>query len=109
MGSPLQGGRALATGGRAEARSPARWRSAGALLLATGLAAAQSGGDYRIASSTLDGGGGVVAGGDFRATTTIAQIDAHAALAGGAFVVRGGFWPTPDDDRLFRNGFEPVP
>lgn len=66
-----------------------------------------AGGDYRITSSSLDGGGGTVTGGAFRATTTIAQADAHAATIGGAFRARGGLWPQPANDRLFAHDFEP--
>lgn len=67
------------------------------------------GGSFVLRTHTIDAGGGSVTGSGFAATTTIAQADANVALAGGAFVVRGGFWPTPRarNEILFINGFEP--
>ena len=68
-----------------------------------------AGGAFVLRTHTIDAGGGSVTGSGFAATTTIAQADANAALAGGVFVIRGGFWPTPTtrNEILFVNGFEP--
>ena len=53
---------------------------------------AQSGGDYVLEWSTIDGGGGTSNGGQYRLTGTIGQPDA-GNLAGGQYEVLGGFWP----------------
>ena len=68
-----------------------------------------AGGAFVLRTHTIDAGGGSVTGSGFAATTTIAQADANAALAGGVFVIRGGFWPTPTtrNEILFIDGFEP--
>ena len=44
-----------------------------------------------LTRSTVDGGGGRSTGGSFASTGTVGQADA-GALAGGAFVLSGGFW-----------------
>ena len=47
-----------------------------------------------LLSSTVDGGGGTCAGGEFSLTGTIGQPDVTAtSLAGATFVLDGGFWP----------------
>jgi hypothetical protein len=78
-------------------------------LLTAGLAFAQlSGGDFEITSSTIDGGGGVAAGGDYSLHGTIGQADAGTSvLAGGDFTLSGGFWTVgPDGELIFSDGFE---
>jgi len=52
----------------------------------------QTGGDYILTWSTIDGGGGQSAGGDYVLTGTIGQPDA-AYSAGGSYELLGGFWP----------------
>ena len=95
------------------------WTLAIALAAAHGGALAQSppatpqGGDYRIDSYTVDGGGGTSSGGIFEIQGTIGQPDADPLQpsTGGVFEITGGFWPglapaTPQPDALFANGFE---
>jgi hypothetical protein len=53
---------------------------------------AQSGGQYDLSWSTIDGGGGRSIGGDFTLTGSIGQPDA-AYSAGGNYELIGGFWP----------------
>ena len=55
-------------------------------------ALAQSGGDYTLTWSTIDGGGGTSSGGDYVLTATIGQPDA-AWSSGGQYELLGGFWP----------------
>jgi len=55
-------------------------------------AAAQSGGDYNLSWSTVDGGGGRATGGGLIMVGTAGQPDA-GALAGGSYLLAGGFWP----------------
>jgi hypothetical protein len=55
-------------------------------LCATALA------DYKIVWSTIDGGGGQSAGGQYVLTGTIGQPDA-AYSEGGNYELLGGFWP----------------
>lgn len=67
----------------------------GASILAgfTAIARAQSGGAFDLSWSTIDGGGGTSAGGQFSLSGTIGQPDAGAAaLTGGQFSLTGGFW-----------------
>ncbi len=49
------------------------------------------GGDFDLAWSTVDGGGGTSTGGGFVLRGTIGQPDA-GDLSGGDFALRGGFW-----------------
>lgn len=79
-----------------------------ALLLTAALHAGQpSGGDFVIVRSTLDAGGGVSAGGDFKLTGTIGQPDAGIQPSvGSIYALAGGFWGQAILDLIFRNGFE---
>jgi hypothetical protein len=65
----------------------------GALILAAlaTVARAQSGGQFDLSWSTIDGGGGTSSGGQFQLSGTIGQPDA-GRLAGGRFKLEGGFW-----------------
>ena len=49
-------------------------------------------GDYQIVWSTIDGGGGQSAGGQYVLNGTIGQPDAGYS-AGGNYELLGGFWP----------------
>jgi len=53
---------------------------------------AQTGGDYEISWSTIDGGGGRSTGGDFALVGTIGQPDA-GEMSGDNYTLSGGFWP----------------
>lgn len=70
-----------------------------------------SGGDFTITKSTIDAGGGVAEGGDFKLTGTIGQHDAtEGTSAGGDFKLAGGFWanskaPVTNND-IFKDSFE---
>jgi hypothetical protein len=67
----------------------------GALILPalTTTTRAQSGGQFDLSWSTVDGGGGTSVGGQFSLTGTIGQPDAGVAtLTGGQFSLTGGFW-----------------
>jgi len=67
-------------------------KSAAALgLLLPVLAHAQSGGQFDLSWSTIDGGGGTSSGGQFTVSGTAGQPDA-GTLTGGQFSVTGGFW-----------------
>jgi hypothetical protein len=61
------------------------------LTLMASPALAQSGGDYALSWSTVDGGGGESAGGDFRLRGTVGQPDA-GAMSGSNYRLGGGFW-----------------
>ncbi len=61
-------------------------------LLITAHALAQSGGDYTLTWSTIDGGGGQSSGGTYTLTGTIGQPDA-AWSSSGNYELLGGFWP----------------
>ena len=63
-----------------------------ALLLVTSVALAQSGGDYDLSWSTVDGGGYTFSlGGDYELGGTAGQHDA-GSMSGGDYVLHGGFW-----------------
>jgi hypothetical protein len=59
--------------------------------LAVLTARAQSGGNFDLKWSTIDGGGGTSRGGQFALSGTIGQPDA-GTLSGGQFKLEGGFW-----------------
>ncbi len=61
------------------------------LILAAGLALAQTGGGFEMRQYTIDGGGGASLGGPFVVRGTIGQA-AAGTLSNGAFVLHGGFW-----------------
>lgn len=62
------------------------------LFLATAvLISAQTGGNFDLSWSTVDGGGGSSTGGAYALSGTIGQPDA-GNLAGGDFTLNGGFW-----------------
>ena len=56
------------------------------------MASAQSGGGCVISGSTIDGGGGPSAGGNFSLNGTVGQPDAGIAQTVGGFTLAGGFW-----------------
>ena len=62
-----------------------------ALLIVPAIALAQSGGDYDLTWSTVDGGGGASSGGEYALRGTIGQADA-GTLSGGDLTLFGGFW-----------------
>lgn len=62
------------------------------VLVLLSTAQAQSGGDYILEWSTIDGGGGQSSGGPYVLTGTIGQPDA-GEMTGGPYEVLGGFWP----------------
>ncbi|HFD40463.1 MAG TPA: hypothetical protein ENJ31_11530 [Anaerolineae bacterium] len=63
-----------------------------ALWLTTLPVLAQSGGDYDLSWSTIDGGGYTFSsGGDYSLGGTIGQPDA-GLLTGGDYTLGGGFW-----------------
>jgi len=61
---------------------------------------AQSGGDFDLTKSTIDGGGQSSSGGDFVVNGTIGQMDStnQSALTGGVYLVAGGFWAAYSSD-----------
>jgi hypothetical protein len=48
--------------------------------------------EFDLSWHTIDGGGGASAGGAFELVGTIGQHDPGAPLAGGPFMLTGGFW-----------------
>jgi hypothetical protein len=52
----------------------------------------QTGGDFDLTWSTIDGGGGTSSGGDFTLRGTIGQLDA-GVMTGGDYELLGGFLP----------------
>lgn len=68
------------------------WTTLLTVLLVIRFACAQSGGDYILEWSTIDGGGGTSIGGSYVLSGTIGQPDA-AYSAGGQYELLGGFWP----------------
>lgn len=65
---------------------------------------AQSGGQFDLSWSTIDGGGGTSSGGQFVLNGTIGQPDA-GVLTGGQFKLEGGFW---SGIRLFQTPGAPI-
>jgi hypothetical protein len=62
------------------------------VLLYVSLALGQSGGPYVLERSTIDGGGGRSAGGQYVLTGTIGQPDASYSSSE-KYELFGGFWP----------------
>ena len=60
------------------------------LLLTSVTVFAQSSGNYDLAWSSIDGGGGEAGGGSYALISTIGQADA-GALQGGSYTLAGGF------------------
>ena len=54
----------------------------------------QTGSDYDLSWSTIDGGGGTNSGSNYVLSGTIGQPDA-AAMSGSIYSLRGGFWFHP--------------
>lgn len=77
-------------------------------LAASALTLGQSGGEFEITKSTIDGGGGTSSGGEFSLTGTIGQHDAGTQiLRGGEFSLAGGFWANAEVVTvIFQDGFE---
>jgi hypothetical protein len=63
-----------------------------AIFLLTLPALGQTGGQYELSWSTIDGGGGTSTGGSYTLTGTIGQPNAGSA-SGGIYGLLGGFWP----------------
>lgn len=78
-----------------------------AALLAAPAVSAQSGGDFTIARSTIDGGGSTERSpDDLLVRGTIGQPDV-GHIGFGSIVLTGGFWATGERTGIFfRDGFE---
>ena len=82
----------------------------GLIFILAGGAHAQSGGDYDLSWSTVDGGGATWSmGGNYSLGGTIGQHDAGARHTGGDYTLQGGFWhpvcrPTTVDVTITCNG-----
>ncbi len=79
------------------------------MLVPSASTFAQSGGDFVIVKSTIDGGGGTSSGGDFVLSGTIGQPDASVETSrGGDFALAGGFWAMVEEimDLIFFDSFE---
>ena len=63
-----------------------------ALGASSQLACAQSGGQFELSWSTIDGGGGTSSAGQFSISGTAGQPDASTPLTGCQFSLTGGFW-----------------
>jgi len=76
------------------------------LFLIVSLTAFSNGVVIKINKSTIDGGGGVSIGGNFKMTGTIGQVDS-GILKGSNYRLQGGFWYAPPlPEELFSDGFE---
>ncbi len=78
------------------------------LIILNATAYAQTGGNFKITKSTIDGGG-TSNGGSFIVSGTVGQADATNELSGGNFKLTGGFWAqetVPLPDGMFSDGFE---
>ena len=65
----------------------------GLIFVLAGSVQAQSGGDYDLSWSTVDGGGATWSlGGNYSLGGTIGQHDAGARHTGGDYTLLGGFW-----------------
>ncbi|MGQ9556147.1 MAG: hypothetical protein ACUVWR_18755 [Anaerolineae bacterium] len=62
------------------------------LVIAGGVALAQTGGPYNLEWHSFDGGGGQMAGGAYSLSGTVGQADAGAVMSGGSYSLSGGFW-----------------
>jgi hypothetical protein len=60
-----------------------------------GIASAQSGGNFVIKDTTIEGGGQTGVGGNFISEGRLGQALAGQPMAGGAFAVGGGIFPPP--------------
>jgi len=70
-----------------------------------GLLSAQSGGSYLIKKYSINNGGGVLSGGSYQLTSSIAQVDASNRMSNGAYSLSAGMWHQYTDS-VFANGFE---
>ena len=62
---------------------------------------------YSIKKFSINNGGGVSSGTEFKVSGSIGQSDASSALTGGNFKLTGGFWANgTNSDIIFKNGFE---
>lgn len=71
-------------------------------LLFGSIAAAQTGSGYDLSWNTIDGGGGLTAGGSYALDVTLGQFEA-GVMSGGAYTLSGGFWFMSDkaEQRVF--------
>ncbi len=63
---------------------------AGCLLLAGSAVNAQTGGDYELIWTTIDGGGGALSGGDYSLVSSIGQSEPGATQNGSVYSLNGG-------------------
>lgn len=64
------------------------------LALSLGISGAQTRADggYNLSWFTVDGGGGIISGGESALSGTIGQYDAGDRMSGGDYSLEGGFW-----------------
>ena len=66
----------------------------------------QSGIVLELKAQNISSGGGVISGGNYSVTSSIAQIDAGHNTSGGDYQFKGGFLNGSNDDLIFKNGFD---
>ena len=90
------------------ARSARRFRRS--LLFGLSMLVAGAGAQtLDVTRHVVAGGGGHSSGGSFSMSGTVGQPDASAAISGGAFELRGGYWmgaAQTGTSAVFRDGFE---
>ncbi len=74
------------------------------LFMAGSLVFAQSGGPYELAWTTVNGGGGAMAGGAYNLTSYIAQVEPGATQSGGAYSLNGGVIDAGKSGQLLPGG-----
>jgi hypothetical protein len=84
------------------------------LLMTTPALLAQSGGEFIITRSTMDAGGGLLAGGNYQLQGTLGQPEASRQTpVAGDYSMNGGFWRDgvviTDEEVIFQDGFEDGP
>ena len=61
---------------------------------------------YALTKRNISSGGGVVTGGVYTVTSSLAQIDAGHNAIGGDYQFKGGFLNQSNDDLIFKNSFD---
>ena len=59
-------------------------------MILASVAQAQSGGGYELRWTSIDAGGGALAGGAYSLTSTIGQAEPGATQSGGSYSLNGG-------------------
>ncbi len=61
--------------------------------------------EYSINKHSINSGGNISSGGQYKLSGSIGQVDANSGMSNASYQLNAGFWQNTNDN-IFKNGFE---